>query len=134
MIAGDAVSFCRSCCFFLLWRSCSLKTRHLHSCRRPCTLCCAPPAAYSNPVLTLQHAREQGYAVEDFLCAPLPFGTYSSEPRVRQWITEMKCRGEAFYSQRGVYMLAAVLFKKRQPGAAEQADLTDELLRVLTVL
>lgn len=91
-------------------------------------------SAYSNPVLTLQHAREQGYAVEDFLCAPLPFGTYSSEPRVRQWITEMKGRGEAFYSQRGVYMLAAVLFKKRQPGAAEQADLTDELLRVLTVL
>jgi hypothetical protein len=85
-------------------------------------------------VLTLQHARDQGYAVEDFLCAPLPFGTYSSEPRVRQWIAEMKGRGEAFYSQRGVYMLAAVLFKKRQTGAAEQPDLTDELLQVLTVL
>ncbi|KAF6254784.1 hypothetical protein COO60DRAFT_1642070 [Scenedesmus sp. NREL 46B-D3] len=91
-------------------------------------------SAYSNPVLTLQHARDQGYAVEDFLCAPLPFGTYSSEPRVRQWITEMKERGEAFYSRRGVYMLAAVLFKKQKPGAPDQADLTDELLRVLTVL
>jgi hypothetical protein len=85
-------------------------------------------------VLTLQHASDQGYAVEDFLCAPQPFGTYSSEPRVRQWITDMKARGEAFYSQRGVYMLAAVLFKKRQPSAAEQPDLTNELLQVLTVL
>lgn len=106
---------------------------HVH-CAQPLLLLLLLPAAYSNPVLTLQHARDQGYAVEDFLCAPLPFGTYSSEPRVRQWITEMKERGEAFYSRRGVYMLAAVLFKKQKPGAPDQADLTDELLRVLTVL
>jgi hypothetical protein len=39
-------------------------------------------ASYSNPVQTLQHARAQGYALTDFLVTPLPFGTYSSEPKV----------------------------------------------------
>ena len=39
-------------------------------------------ASYSNPVQTLQHARAQGYALTNFLVTPLPFGTYSSEPKV----------------------------------------------------
>ena len=39
-------------------------------------------ASYSNPVQTLQHARSQGYVLTDFLVTPLPFGTYSSEPKV----------------------------------------------------
>lgn len=97
------------------------------------TVClCRFAAAYSHPVLTLQHAKEQGYAVTDFLCTPLPFGTYSSEPRVRQWIDSMKQRGEAFFSPSGVYILAAVLFEKPQQGSATKPDLTNELLKVLT--
>jgi hypothetical protein len=116
-----------------------------------------PFAAYSNPVLTLQHARDEGYAVVDFLVTPLPFGTYSSEPKVRQWIDRMRKRGEAFFSPR-MYFLAGVLFEKqhitdRAPAAAngsnglhanngsgaataarKKDDLFEELLQVLTAL
>ena len=40
-------------------------------------------SAYSNPVETIEHARRQGYRVTDFMVTPLPFGYYSSEPKVR---------------------------------------------------
>ena len=39
-------------------------------------------SAYSNPVETIEHARCQGYRVTDFMVTPLPFGYYSSEPKV----------------------------------------------------
>ena len=39
-------------------------------------------SAYSNPVETVEHARRQGYRVTDFMVTPLPFGYYSSEPKV----------------------------------------------------
>ena len=40
-------------------------------------------SAYSNPVETIEHARRLGYRVTDFMVTPLPFGYYSSEPKVR---------------------------------------------------
>jgi hypothetical protein len=43
-------------------------------------------SSYSNPLGTLRHAASLGYAVTDFLVTPLPFGHYSSEPKVRNWI------------------------------------------------
>jgi hypothetical protein len=62
----------------------------------------------------------------------LPFGYYSSEPKVRAWLEVMRARGEAFYSVRGqCYLLAGALFVRDGDGAQ---DLTDELLRVLTAL
>eukprot|EP00879_Flechtneria_rotunda_P000121 GHRR01000183.1.p1 GENE.GHRR01000183.1~~GHRR01000183.1.p1 ORF type:complete len:323 (+),score=80.27 GHRR01000183.1:330-1298(+) len=89
-------------------------------------------SAYSNPVLTLQHAKQQGYAITDFLVTPLPFGTYSSEPKVKAWIEGMRERGEAFYTHR-MYFLAGVLFEKADKAQAEaKSDLFDELLKVLT--
>ena len=39
-------------------------------------------SSYANPVETLQHARQQGYQVTDFMVTPMPFGYYSSEPKV----------------------------------------------------
>lgn len=39
-------------------------------------------SSYANPVETLQHARKQGYQVTDFMVSPMPFGYYSSEPKV----------------------------------------------------
>lgn len=39
-------------------------------------------SAYSNPVETIEHARRLGYRVTDFMVTPLPFGYYSSEPKV----------------------------------------------------
>jgi hypothetical protein len=39
-------------------------------------------SAYSNPVETVEYAREQGYCTADFMISPMPFGYYSSEPKV----------------------------------------------------
>ena len=46
-------------------------------------------SSYSNPVETLEHARRQGYILRDFMVTAMPFGKYSSEPKVRlpaRWI------------------------------------------------
>ncbi len=39
-------------------------------------------SAYANPVETMEHARALGYRCTDFMVTPLPFGYYSSEPKV----------------------------------------------------
>ena len=39
-------------------------------------------SSYANPVDTLHHARNHGYQVTDFMVTPMPFGYYSSEPKV----------------------------------------------------
>lgn len=39
-------------------------------------------SSYANPVYTLEHARKHGYQVTDFMISPMPFGYYSSEPKV----------------------------------------------------
>ncbi|KAL6753524.1 hypothetical protein V8C86DRAFT_3028720 [Haematococcus lacustris] len=114
-------------------------------------------SSYSNPLGTLNHARSLGYIVSDFMVCPLQFGYYSSEPKVKNWIREMKTRGEAFFSERrttatsgdsdgtgsnatGWYLLAGVLFQKLPAHsaadlqAARELDATDELIRVLTAL
>jgi len=38
--------------------------------------------AYSDPIKTMEHARAEGYGVVDYMERPLPFGVYSSEPKV----------------------------------------------------
>jgi len=67
----------------------------------------------ANPVETLQHARQQGYQVTDFMVSPMPFGTYSSEPKVKNWIWKMRAEGKAFCSDNW-YLLAGVLLQKRK--------------------
>ncbi|WP_225913967.1 SAM-dependent methyltransferase [Leptolyngbya ohadii] len=87
-------------------------------------------SAYSNPIDTIEHALSQGYQVSDFMVTPLQFGYYSSEPKVRNWITEMRKRREAFYSA-NIYFLAGVLFQKKRHAGV---DLSAELLQVMTAL
>lgn len=87
-------------------------------------------SAYSNPVETIEHAIAEGYYVADFMVSPLQFGYYSSEPKVKRWISELRQRQQAFYSQ-NIYFLAGVLFKKRSQSGT---DLSAELLRVMTAL
>lgn len=87
-------------------------------------------SSYSNPVGTLRHAAAQGYAVSDFMIAPLAFGIYSSEPKVKRRIETLRAAGRAFY-QGNMYLLAGVLFKQRGRGVA---DLAGGLTRVLTAL
>ena len=51
-------------------------------------------SSYSNPVETLQHARRQGYILRDFMVTAMPFGKYSSEPKVRlRLLGCIACRG-----------------------------------------
>lgn len=87
-------------------------------------------SAYSNPVETIQHAIAEGYSVTDFMVTPLQFGYYSSEPKVRDWITKLREENKAFYSS-NIYFLAGVLF---QQNSVEKVDLSSELLKVVTAL
>jgi methylase of polypeptide subunit release factors len=87
-------------------------------------------SAYSNPVNTIEQAIGAGYRVTDFMITPLQFGYYSSEPKVRDWIAELRKQNKAFYSD-NIYFLAGVLFQK---DAFENADLSSELIKVITAL
>jgi methylase of polypeptide subunit release factors len=87
-------------------------------------------SAYSNPVETIQHAIDEGYSVIDFMITPLQFGYYSSEPKVRDWITKLRDENKAFYSA-NIYFLAGVLFQKISAG---KTDLSAELIKVFKAL
>ncbi|CAL5227023.1 g9917 [Coccomyxa viridis] len=90
-------------------------------------------SSYSNPVETLEHARSEGYILRDFMLTSMPFGTYSSEPKVMDWITRMKRESKAFFTSK-TYLLAGVLLVKAQAAVKRQDDLTDELLSIMTAL
>lgn len=87
-------------------------------------------SSYSNPLETIAWGLKHGYTVADFKITPLPFGYYSSEPKVKNRIAELHQQGQAFYSH-NIYFLAGVLFRKRNSFAT---DLSAELGRVLTAL
>jgi methylase of polypeptide subunit release factors len=87
-------------------------------------------SAYSGPIGTIEHAIVQGYQVNSFIASPMSFGYYSSEPKVKQRIAELKRQNKAFYSE-NVYILAGVLFAKRD---GSNADLSIDLINILTAL
>jgi len=47
-------------------------------------------SSYSNPESLVNYAIAQDYYVANFIVAPLTFGYYSSEPKVRNRILELK--------------------------------------------
>ncbi|MGI8499647.1 MAG: SAM-dependent methyltransferase, partial [Hassallia sp.] len=61
---------------------------------------------------------------------PLKFGYYSSEPKVKKHIEELRKHKMAFYSG-DYYFLAGVLFKKCHEC---DVDLSSELAHVMTSL
>ncbi len=87
-------------------------------------------SAYSNPVETIELASAQGYKIVDFTISPLQFGYYSSEPKVKNKITNLRKHRQAFYSQ-NIYFLAGVLFTQRRYA---KLDLSTELIKVMTAL
>lgn len=87
-------------------------------------------SSYSNPLSTINHAQENGYAVANFVVLPLKFGYYSSEPKVKKHIEELRSHNMAFYSG-DYYFLAGVLFQQ-QPDTDK--DLANELAQVMTSL
>lgn len=87
-------------------------------------------SSFSDPKGTINHARNEGYNIADFVVVPLPFGYYSSEPKVKNTIEELHKKNMAFYSDK-IYFLAGVLFEKQQKA---KTDLSKELVQVLTTL
>lgn len=87
-------------------------------------------SSYGNPEGLIDYAKAENYTVANFVVSPMPFGYYSSEPKVKQRIEEMRQDNKAFYSN-NLYLLAGVLFTKR---ANSQVDLSNELVKVLTSL
>ena len=87
-------------------------------------------SSFSDPEGTINHAREKGYYIADFVVVPLPFGYYSSEPKVKNTIKELRKKQKAFYSEQ-IYFLAGVLFKKADKSST---DLSSELVKVMTAL
>jgi methylase of polypeptide subunit release factors len=87
-------------------------------------------SSYSNPVDTIACAIAHDYYVSDFMVAPLQFGYYSSEAKVKNTIHQLKCDRQAFCSD-NIYFLAGVLFCKQHKGAI---DLSDELIRLMTAI
>ena len=86
-------------------------------------------SSFSDPVGTINHAQKEGYYIADFVVVPLQFGYYSSEPKVKDTIKELRHKNMAFYTN-NIYFLAGVLFKTQR----ECADLTTELVQVMTSL
>ena len=87
-------------------------------------------SSFSDPEGTINCAIERGYSVSDFVVVPLPFGYYSSEPKVKNAIIELRKNNKAFYSDK-IYFLSGVLFKKQQNSSK---DLSTELVEVMTAL
>ncbi|MBW4561017.1 MAG: class I SAM-dependent methyltransferase [Mojavia pulchra JT2-VF2] len=87
-------------------------------------------SSFSNPKSTIEQAKENGYCVNNFVVLPLKFGYYSSEPKVKKHIEELRKHSMAFYSNE-YYFLAGVLFNKCQNNPI---DLSKELTQVMTSL
>ena len=87
-------------------------------------------SSYSNPEGLINYAIAKGYYIANFLVSPLTFGYYSSEPKVKNTILELKKKGMAFYSEK-IYLLAGVVFRKQHKSAV---DLSTELIQLMTSL
>jgi hypothetical protein len=82
----------------------------------------------SNPEKVILHSLKQGYYVHNFLLISLPFGQYTSQDYVQDWLLKMHKSGQAFFFD-GHYLLAGVLFGKERP---LNTDHSTSLLRILT--
>jgi methylase of polypeptide subunit release factors len=86
-------------------------------------------SSFSNPLSTIAQAQEHGYKISNFVILPLKFGYYSSEPKVKNHIEELRKHNMAFYSG-DYYFLAGVLFQQDK----STIDLSKELTQVMTSL
>ncbi|WP_040339302.1 methyltransferase [Candidatus Blastococcus massiliensis] len=86
-------------------------------------------ASYSDPVTTVRTAEDLGYRVANFLAMGLDFGTYSSEPKVREHIRRLCADGHGWAGD-DEYMVAVALFT-RNPDV--RGDRADQLLNSLQI-
>jgi len=86
-------------------------------------------SSFSNPIRTINQALAKGYSVSNFVILPLKFGYYSSEPKVKKHIDNLRKKNMAFYSGEH-YVLVGTLFQKRETAI----DLSQELIQMITSL
>jgi methylase of polypeptide subunit release factors len=84
-------------------------------------------ASYADPATTVATAGDLGYRVVNFLAMALDYGTYSSEPKVREHIRRLCAEGRGWAGDDG-YLVAVALFT-RDP--AIPGDRAGQLLRAL---
>ena len=84
-------------------------------------------ASYSDPVETVRTAQDLGYRVANFLAMGLDYGTYSSEPKVRDHIRRLCAEGRGWAGE-DEYMVAIALFTRNPDVPGDRAD---QLLRAL---
>ncbi|KAK9820020.1 hypothetical protein WJX72_005209 [[Myrmecia] bisecta] len=84
-------------------------------------------SAYGNPVETIRHAQKQGYKITDYMVTKLPFGYYSSEPKVMDWLHKMKAEGKAFFADDG-YLLAGIHLRKDEPLVDDSCTTSNTLI------
>lgn len=87
----------------------------------------AAVASYSDPVTTVRTAEDAGYRVVNFLAMGLDYGTYSSEPKVRDHIRRLCAEGRGWAGD-DEYMVAVALFTRNPDVPGDRAD---QLLRAL---
>ncbi len=87
----------------------------------------AAVASYSDPLGTVRIAGDLGYRVGNFLAMGLDFGTYSSEPKVRDHIRRLCAEGRGWAGE-NEYMVAVALFTRNPEVPGDRAD---QLLRAL---
>jgi predicted RNA methylase len=84
-------------------------------------------ASYSDPAETVRTAADLGYRVVNFLAMGLDYGTYSSEPKVRDHIRRI-CRAGRGWTGDDDYMVAVALFTQ---DPAIPGDRSAQLLKAL---
>ena len=87
----------------------------------------AAVASYSDPVTTVRTAEDAGYRVVNFLAMGLDYGTYSSEPKVRDHIRRLCAEGRGWAGD-DEYMVAVALFTRNPDVPGDRAD---QLLKAL---
>jgi methylase of polypeptide subunit release factors len=87
----------------------------------------AAVASYSHPLDTVRTAADLGYRVGNFLAMGLDYGTYSSEPKVREHIRQLCAEGRG-WSGEGGYMVAVALFTRNPDVPGDRAG---QLLKAL---
>ncbi len=70
-------------------------------------------SSFFDPKGTINHARDEGYKVADFVVVPLPFGYYNSEPKVKKILRNYTKRTWFFIQTRSTFWLVSCLKSSR---------------------
>ncbi|MBL6447571.1 hypothetical protein JMN32_14730 [Fulvivirga sp. 29W222] len=84
--------------------------------------------SYTDPIGTIEHARDQGYDIIDFMISPMELTFYSKDKEVYNRLKAMKQEEKSFFVN-DYFLLAGVHFKKSQ---RKNSDKFKGLIKLLT--